>query len=418
MTFSRKRNALIVTALSLLLVFTCICPAFTTKQANADNIPIEQRQVYYFSDNSNLYSSISSKMSEIGIPSANYHNELVREDITTFTEDFIDYASSTTYSNIPQNAYIIFEMRTNLVDYEGLNLTSYLFIQLREMFSSLKNKNCKIMFISGTEECLLYLENDSDHPSHSAAAFLDYVDIHINLDLLYVLSEGISQRLSDAEQLTLYMDTHSDVFLKYLLRILRYKYDLRGVGNLYLNSQSAILNALYVNEQVTIFGKLSNNKYKLLNTDQEYFFNEMIEDPVLNGKVAAIAMPMQYDYPPFSSFVNEMNSLRNSYGETFDFFAYNPTNINLSDLTDLFNVCSVWLEPSNFFTVTLPVMIKKFLNDEQLQQYDNWFGRAAINHKPIAFGSGGWIDMGNIAGAYEEQTPPPWICLWDPALTE
>lgn len=136
------------------------------------------------------------------------------------------------------------------------------------------------MFISGTEECLLYLENDSDNPSHSAAAFLSYVDIHINLDLMYVLSEGISQRLSGADQLTLYMDTHSDVFLKYLLRILRYKYDLRGVENLYLNSQSAILNALYVNEQAIIFSKLSLNKYKLLNTDQEYFFNEMIEDPV------------------------------------------------------------------------------------------------------------------------------------------
>ena len=58
MTFSRKKRALIVTALSLLLVLTCLCPAFAAKQATADDIPITQRHVYYYSDRGNLDSAI------------------------------------------------------------------------------------------------------------------------------------------------------------------------------------------------------------------------------------------------------------------------------------------------------------------------------------------------------------------------
>ncbi len=325
MTFSRKKNALIVTALSLLLVLTCLCPVFSTKQANADDIPITQRHVYYYSDRGNLDSAIRNQMQTIGIPSSNYHSELVRDKTAFFMDDFINYANNTMYNGI-QNAYIIFELRENLLDFSSLNIVPQFLWKLNYMFQHMKNNGCKIMFISNTEEFLLYLETDLDNPS------------------------------------------------------------------------------------------------KLLGINQEYFINDLIDDPVFVGKVAALGTITRNAYPTNSQFFGNMNSLRNRYGEQFDYYIYNAIqdfyDIEIPELNNVGEIYSIWYHPNDFFTVKLPAMIKDFINNSSLSEYDNWFGRAALNHKPIEFGDNGWISLGEIADAYENMRPIEWLILWDPILED
>lgn len=421
MTFSIKNNALIVTALSLLLVLTCLCPAFATKQATADDIPITQRHVYYYSDRGNLDSAITSQMQSIGIPLSNYHSELVRNNTALFMDNFIDYADGGEYIGM-QNAYIIFELRENLLDFASLNIVPQFLLKLNYMFQHMKNNGCKIMFISNTEEFLLYLETDLDNPSMSAAAFLNYVDIHISLDLMSILSVGIAQRLESSNSITLYMDSTYDLFLKYLLRFLRYKYDIRISDFAFQNNKDVILRTLYENQQAIIFAQQDILKYKLLGINQEYFINDLIDDPVFIGKVAALGTITRNAYPTNSQFFGNMNSLRNRYGEQFDYYIYNAIqdfyDIEIPELNNVGEIYSIWYHPNNFFTVKLPAMIKDFINNSSLSEYDNWFGRAALNHKPIEFGDNGWISLDEIADAYENMRPIEWLILWDPILED
>lgn len=202
MTFSRKKNALIVTALSLILALTCMCPTFAATRANADEgtATATQRQVYYYSDTGNIDSIISMQMSSIGIPLANYHKMLVRNDLEVFMQDFNNHVGTLSYSGI-QNAYIIFELQTNLMNLgQGKTDDSYLaaietFCQnLKQMFSALKANNCKIMLVAKTEETMLYKNGDSLNPNNAVSSFFNYVDVHVSLTLCLYLHSAFRKK--------------------------------------------------------------------------------------------------------------------------------------------------------------------------------------------------------------------------------
>ena len=443
MTFSRKKKALIVTALSLILALTCMCPTFAATRANADEgtATAAQRQVYYYSDTGNIDSIISMQMSSIGIPLANYHKMLVRNDLEVFMEDFDNYVSTLSYSGI-QNAYIIFELQTNLMNLgQGKTNDSYLaaietFCQnLKQMFSALKANNCKIMLVSNTEESMLYQTGDSLNPNNALSSFFNYVDVHVSLDLMSLLALGISQKIGSASEYTFYMDVNSNIFLQYMLNFLRYKFDLRDENNQRLTRKKDIYEALYNNQQAFIYAQTPTpaSKYQLLGeydetgvSYTEYYLNELLDNPIFVGKVAAFCLANTNNVPSSRDFLTDMNDLRDAYGQSFDYFINNANSIPLEPIVNLEDIYSIWYNPSNFLSadispiqpINIGVMINDFLQNKSMAKYNNWLGRAAVNYKPISMGEDGWIEINMLAAAYEEKEPVQWLTLWEPILEE
>lgn len=442
-TFQKERKALIVTALSLILALTCMCPTFAATRANADEgtATATQRQVYYYSDTGNIDSIISMQMSSIGIPLANYHKMLVRNGLEVFMQDFNNHVGTLSYSGI-QNAYIIFELQTNLMNLgQGKTDDTYLtaletFCQnLKQMFSALKANNCKIMLVSNTEEVMLYQTGDSLNPNNAVSSFFNYVDVHVSLDLMSLLALGISQKIGSASEYTFYMDVNSNIFLQYMLNFLRYKFDLRDENNQRLTHKKDIYEALYNNQQAFIYAQTPTpaSKYQLLGeydetgvSYTEYYLNELLDNPIFVGKVAAFCLANTGNVPSSRDFLTDMNDLRDAYGQSFDYFIYNANSIPLEPIVNLEDIYSIWYNPSNFLSadispiqpINIGVMIKDFLQNKSMAKYNNWLGRAAVNYKPISMGEDGWIEINMLAAAYEAKEPLQWLTLWEPILEE
>lgn len=440
-TFLKERKALIVTALSLILALTCMCPTFAATRTKADEgtTSAAQRQVYYYSDTGYIDSIISMQMNAIGIPLANYHKMLVRNGLEIFMQDFDNHVGALSYSGI-QNAYIIFELQTNLMNLgQGKTDDVYLatietFCQnLKQMFSALKANNCKIMLVSNTEEVMLYQTGDSLNPDNALSAFFNYVDVHVSLDLMTLLVLGISQKIGSASDYTFYMDANSNIFLQYMLNFLRYKFDLRDENGTLLTRKKDIYEALYNNQQAFIYAQTPTpaSKYQLLGeydetgvSYTEYYLNELLDNPIFVGKVAAFCLANTNNVPPSRDFLSDMNDLRDAYGQPFDYFIHNANGIHLEPIVYLEDIYSVWYSPSNFLTADISLiptikmgsMINDFLQNKSMAKYDNWFGRAAVNYKPISMGDDGWIELDMLAAAYEEKEPLPWLTLWQPVL--
>lgn len=440
-TFLKERKALIVTVLSLILALTCMCPTFAATRANADKgtTSAAQRQVYYYSDTGYIDSIISMQMNAIGIPLANYNKVLVRSDLETFLDDFDNYVGNLNYHEI-QNAYIIFELQTNLIKLEQnkpydvyLTSLSTFCRNLKQMFSALKANNCKIMFVSNTEDVMLYQNGDSPNPDNALSAFFNYVDVHVSLDLITLLTIGVSTRLDSASEYTFYMDVNSNIFLQYILRYLRYKFDLCDENGKLLTRKKDIHEALYNNQQAFIYTQTPTpaSKYRLLGeydetgvSYTEYYLNELLDNPIFVGKLAAFFLVNTGNVPSSREFLSDMNDLRDAYGQPFDYFIHNANGIHLEPIVDLEDIYSVWYSPSNFLTADISLiptikmgsMINDLLQNKSMAKYDNWFGRAAVNYKPISMGDDGWIELDMLAAAYEEKEPLPWLTLWQPVL--
>ena len=58
--------------------------------------------------------------------------------------------------------------------------------------------------------------------------------------------------------------------------------------------------------------------------------------------------------------------------------------------------------PANFYTYTLPNIVKSYLNNKSLVQYDNWYGNAAINVKPISMSENGVIPAEYVESLYTD----------------
>ncbi len=401
MTFSRKKNALIVTALSLLLVLMCLCPAFATKQANADDIPASQRQVYYYSDTGNLDSAITSQMQSIGIPLSNYHNELVRNDTALFMENFIDYADSGEYIGI-QNAYIIFEIGRHLQNFNVQKVVD-LTQRLESMFRFFKTRNCKIMFICNTDEILLYGGTDENiAPNMGCAKFLTYVDIHVNLDLLTWLVLGAVYQIDFAENYTFFFDQHYTLFRDYLLQYLRYKFNIVDENGDCITDRQQLINELYINGYVYIYTEVNTSTYKLLAENLLFTDNQLLENPPLTGLNIAWSSTTQLQTPFSSYFYEEMIDFRIQTGNLF-FYTYNPSNTYIEEMAPYHDIeFSLSYTPANFYTYTLPNIVKSYLNNKSLVQYDNWYGNAAINVKPISMSENGVIPAEYVESLYTD----------------
>ena len=176
----------------LAMAATMAVGGFAPVQAVADE-GSGYEALYYFSD----YAGSSSYRNGV-IASAAAEYQLATSDIHYYdysnnADNFWGYINIEFLSDVPDNAFVIFERRTE----ENLDSTqvSNFFTNLREIFSSMKTQGCKIMLIYGTNEAKFNPESAPD----TYNKFLEYIDIHINLDIFYNYMDSVFTYLEEEE---------------------------------------------------------------------------------------------------------------------------------------------------------------------------------------------------------------------------
>lgn len=278
-----------------------------------------------------------------------------------FWQWIVTFFSSIDYTDV-SNAFVIFEVRYGIPqryikfeDAEELESATTIYDFLNYMFSELKGRGCKIMFICGTEEGRFKNYND----------FLDYVDIHINADLFTPYFYTTIKRMEmenggEWAGTTIVLDISmkkSWEFFKYL--ILYFVYQIKNktaIGN-----PQAVLECLGVN--VYFFNPDTEVYVNPYSQSSECTFGDIWMESInrfaVKGSVTAAN-----DY--FSDLFSETGT------EGLEF----PFNLN-------------WDGIEYYITV---IMRDFILNDaDSLIQYDNWGGRCAVTYRPFFFSADGWL---------------------------
>ena len=363
--------------LAVLFVLFCFVPFFGYKKASAQGnvMDPDMTMLYYFSDNpdsSTYYNYLMTyAMIEDGIlyyPPTDW----------TFRSMISSYYSSGNYQEV-ENAYVIFEMTGGFLDetYEEGDNTIWIIEILTEMFSTMKENGCKIMFICGTDE-------DRIEPF---TEFLDYVDIHINTDIMYlffanVFSNMIQKCSGDSmlQDSAFFLDSnitsHSEEesvtdgwfftewFTPYFLSA--YRDNFTGT----LCPQDMFGSLVYQIAGATYYDHLN---HQTLTFDSLEFSNYVVPD-----MTCAIGM---YNGEEEMQWLDDMLDLRDMSGEEFPIYVYNLS----TDVIDEENVYSV-----GRINDYLHIM-EEFVNGEDMSVYDNIPGRCIVTHRPLDYSPNGWL---------------------------
>lgn len=324
----------------------------------------------------------------------NSYPEITDSELFLYRTDFWSRAYNLVFGEEIQNAFIIFEVRNSLpyeigvfngteTEYEiGDRYYSDEFWQykfLEEAFCYLKGNGCKIMFINGTDE--VWFQDYYD-------LFLDYVDIHINLDFLTMFTYSVACEIvekSGGTEACIVLDktlSQDWYFRDFFIRYLVFAVNEYG-GNLRYQQPVNVLDALHF----TVY----------------FYDNET---------------GCYFDI--FGNFVGDWNVVETFSAASFSCVIADAPSLACEDLLVLlsdhsnaeFYSCNVyWDEVSDdeissdikYFGVSesdiqyyLSVIMRDFiLNDlPSLQKYDNWEGRCKVTFRLI-WGKGGWARLFN-----------------------
>ena len=300
-----------------------------------------------------------------------------------------------TFDNV-SNTYVIFEMQQSL----GMSIINEgeegipLFNLFQSMFSSMKGNGCEIMFIFGTEEERWAEYND----------FLDYVDIHINTDILYLFlgnvftdmkEESEDWRLKDVAfifdaGLTSHPEGSSVqegwFFSNWFIPYIKQVYKEEFSGGEYAEE---------VFEDNRILCHVQGNIYYDAVYDTEITFTAESMAEQLSGYILC---PIGY-YPAENDYgwLLEMENLRDALWEYFPIYVYNTGSR-----------VPLWGEAiytSGQFN-SIREIIEEFVNGEDMGDYDNWTGRCDITHFPMEISEDGWMSM----PSHDSPFPNCWKC--------
>lgn len=299
-----------------------------------------------------------------------------------------------------ENALIIFEVRGEIdwklgiyngteeqSEIDGRYEKSIYYPLMKEMFSNWKSLGCKIAFICETDE--VWFENNYDE-------FLDYVDIHINLDILTSFAYSVADIILSQNFLgsVLVLDSHlsswfkEDYLIPYLAFIYREKY-----GELNYSMPENILSEL----RMTC-----------------YNYNSEVYTDISGNLISKYEVYQNYSQAQSAFIVGEISNqddkeLINLYNKNYNsqYYACNLYGNNVVAFYDHL-IYAGWSKKS--VNNHLSVILRDFiLNDYySLLKYNNWSGRCMISFKLI-YGDGGWLRR---AKAYTVP-PDPIDGQWD-----
>ncbi len=380
-TSKQKKSLTIIAVLLLsLAIFAAPFTGVTVAKANVfdpigpDEPTFEYDKLYWFSDNSSSQTYFQQLVS--AFPQINM--QMYYKDYSVFYENFMIDFLSNEFSDV-EDAYIIFELRNGIDSWVSIAECS-----LYNVFENFKGNDCKIMFICGTDELRFYNQND----------FLEFVDIHINTDLLTIFLSSIFYKVQSdyndtkIQNATFFIDAYfsdnvqngylscwffKDYLLKFIRSVYREEIEFQGKKNYEILRENnikiicdlgngtyfdAAYGTFYANNAEDLSERISNDRFyaightKLGNVYSQEWYN-LAEDlkAYFNPNMAGI-------------------------------YVYNEAHYTFYD-------GSVYTQGSGLGLFTR--IVSDFICGYSLTGYDNWVGKCDVTHKDVPQGSGGWM---------------------------
>lgn len=393
----------IAVVLAILLVLTSAIPAMglTTEPTaplsdDGDAQPFDPDDdfdtVYYFSDNPQSVNYRQDILSAGPIETCQLYYEFGNT-----WEKYYPYLENLNAFGDIENAYVIFEMSKGLPGaVEGDGKTPFT-DRLNSLFRDLKSRNCKIMFVCGTDEALF---DDGEHNE-----FLSYVDIHVNTDIWYLFYSNIFYNIcqettggESMENVTIFLDlslssdidtTHpnGDIGTSFVDTIF-----MPLIRTLFIDE---LLNKSEINESIM----QRHNIQLLCYTGCSTFYNVTtgtfanwygdvsyspdLEPAIRNDHVYAIGTSGGNEYYAME-WLDMMLEIRSERGDTMPIYIYNSDRYDYSDYSDTDRYMA-WDAGS------ISYVIVDFVKGTNMRSYHNWSGMCAITHKVITFSPDGWL---------------------------
>lgn len=269
-----------------------------------------------------------------------------------------------------QSPYLIFEVESVL-----FRVRSWFFVLLYDTFKELKEAGFKIMFICNTDEPIFESKMWVDVEKNGVVekeCFLNYVDIHINKDIMepYLLNIVYDiycdfDKSFDWHNLTLLIS-------QYLRRI-----------NFVENRIYPILKKAYASnldkgtdEEISDLCNQQNIKFLY---QGESLSDEELYSYVDGQKSYAIGMTWGSE-EDITAWVEWVEDIRGRLGILF------PSYLCYASIAELY-IPGFSLNGSYDIT---PI-IRDFLKSTDLRKYDNWSGKCNVTHKTVIFSEDGWM---------------------------
>lgn len=359
--------------------------------ANGQEIYGVYDKLYYFSDSPKAYerftgyfqSSLSEYDSQFLYQNIDHYTESEFIDLSSYDEESLKQFLDIGFSDYDDmgNSFIIFEL-------SKIRVTEEIALLLNDLFSHNKeNYDCKIMFISNTDERLYSSESE----------LLDYVDIHFNTDLFYDMMLNILYCAGDTDgtdfrDLTFIFDESlssgvadgnpkdNEIISCYLLKILKFfnKDDLN-------NHNPACVSEIFARYNVNLFFYLGDGIYYDPVFDTEYdSFNhyqcEELKERLFNTDVQVVGTTKNGTLV-LQDFIHDTKSfLSFLYLDEANYYFYVPDDIFPFFDGDFYFLVGY---DSNFHESRLSSIVSDFIRGYDLTIYDNWTGRCVVTHKLI-----------------------------------
>lgn len=368
----KKKVARLACSLALAFLVVCFVPLFGERNVSANPY---RTTLYYFSDNPESSTYKEYILENTPIENCYLYYELGTDNFWSM----IDYlrADNTDFFTSIEDACVIFETLGGFpyqVYGDQLPEEELLPNILSTIFEGMQSNNCKIMFICGTDENRIepYTE------------FLDYVDIHINVDMFYLFFANAMMDMAERcgndvtlemssfffnEEITSQESEHSGFdgwffkrfFTPYFLSA--YRGEFSGT----LNPQLMFSELLWQEAGSTYYDALLHQSVTF---DVNTFAPQMDEDTA-----CAIGMGDMED----DEWFEDMLELREWRGY-FPIYIY--TRAAYPEETDVY--CA------GNYNDYLPI-IEDFLVNGTLSNYDNIEGRCVVTHRPLEMSENGWL---------------------------
>lgn len=332
--------------------------------------------VYYVSDNPSCSTFKSQLMTTTGLS----NNEIVLYDwsiVDSIVFDFFDDVDTI------EDAIIIFEITKDFIDpIYNFYYSTPLVDTLYDIFYTLKENGCSIIFISAADEVRYESRND----------FLDYVDFHImtNLRVNFFMNvlyrSELLNNTSPLEDIGLIFSNdfmqfyggYSRFITIYLVPYICSRYD-DDIINGYTQAES--LN----NNNVYLYCETHLNQYTLISTGAQLSLSDITN--------------LSYYYYTPVYYVGASNTTTSGTWLTqialqqpevlfyYNFYSFDYSNIINTNITSVYEY-----DPANNSTPSILTMVTDFIteiNDYTL--YDNWEGRCYVTHIFQNFNYNGWM---------------------------
>lgn len=399
--------------LAVLLLLTCFLPCTMVRATDIDDMADENRyeKLYYFSD----YAESTSFGNNVIVPILTVYG-LTANDLelhywsngeidvaNRFWAQFKRYMSDNV--NQIQNAFVIVEIRSGFEKHPDNGWYELQTPYLKDVFETLKAHDCKIMFISGTDECRYSLNGGYNE-------FLDYVDIHICNDLMPDFIYNVLYRMQrdyGGIQTILLKKSMENIIEEFLIPYFRYVGNYSAID--YANGYHLVENVL-ADSGVRILIQTGNDEFTDYITEDTYDFEDIV-DQMSNG-LCAIGDTWEDSSVTLLGAFGEawlylMVNNRIEQEMSFPIFVYNTT----ADLSSYRSESNLYILDHLMYLSDsiLEEIVETFILGGDLSIYNNCFGRCIVTYKPITFGEDGWmiIGRGDLSGWQTYMEEEEWM---------